>query len=101
MGALERQPGTYSGTLSYFNTADTYDEFAFKGTSVTLIGCKAVNRGVAEVFLDGKSLGKIDMYALASEKCDCLFGKRSEGRHPYPKAGSDRRAKTKNRQAAG
>ena len=55
--------GAYQGTFSYSNAVGAAAEFAFNGTGVTLIASKESNRGIAEIFIDGESVEKVDLYA--------------------------------------
>jgi hypothetical protein len=53
-----------NGTLTYSNVPGDRFRFAFEGTAVTLLYTKAFNRGMADVLLDGKPAGTLDMYSM-------------------------------------
>lgn len=70
---------TYAGTnwhggyQRFSRTVDDYVELKFKGRSVTWVGEKSYNRGIAEVIIDGTTKGYVDQYAPKSEYQKNLF----------------------------
>ena len=54
--------GAYHDTVAYSNITGDYVEYAFTGTSFSFIASKESNRGIAELVLDGISLGEVDLY---------------------------------------
>jgi hypothetical protein len=56
-----------SGTASLSSTAGARAEFTFTGTSVTWIGFRGPGAGMADVSLDGASLGRVDLYAATEQ----------------------------------
>lgn len=55
--------GGYMNDISYSNTAGDFAEYTFTGTSIAVLAGKDVNRGICEIYLDGVSQGKFDMYS--------------------------------------
>jgi hypothetical protein len=53
-------------SLSYSNDAGASARATFEGTQITWVHSKAVNRGIAEVRIDGVSKGKIDLYSATT-----------------------------------
>ncbi|MCI8360045.1 MAG: hypothetical protein HFE86_01745 [Clostridiales bacterium] len=76
-GTLE---GTFAGTFSYNDTVGDAAEFTFTGKSVSYIASKEFNRGIVEVFLDGESMGKFDLYIPGARRQQMIF---SSGELPY------------------
>jgi hypothetical protein len=50
-------------SLTYSDVPNASFHFAFHGSSITWIYTKALNRGMAEVFIDGQSSGEVDLYS--------------------------------------
>ena len=50
-------------TISFSEEAGDWTEFTFEGTAVTYVFTRAPNRGAAEIIMDGKSLGTVDLYS--------------------------------------
>jgi hypothetical protein len=69
-------------TISYTDIPGADVSFAFEGQAITYIFTKAPNRGIAEVIVDGKSQGPIDLYSERIEwqtrQRFCCFAR---GRH--------------------
>jgi hypothetical protein len=53
----------YQHTLTYTDIADASIAFTFTGSSVTYEYTRAYNRGIAEVWLDGRLKDRVDLYA--------------------------------------
>ena len=51
------------GTLTFTAAKGAEASFAFEGTAVDWVFTKANNRGLAEVWIDGKSRGRVDLFA--------------------------------------
>jgi len=56
-------PQTANQSLTYSETAGDIASFQFIGSAVTLVYTKTVNRGIAEVWIDGKKASALDLYA--------------------------------------
>jgi hypothetical protein len=56
-----------SGTASLSTTAGARAEFTFTGTSVTWISFRGPGAGMADVALDGASLGRVDLYSATEQ----------------------------------
>ena len=54
-------PQNLQGDIHYTNTNGSI-EYTFEGTGIKWFGEKVFNRGKAEVFIDGESMGVIDQY---------------------------------------
>jgi len=55
-----------NGTVTFSNRRGDWFRFVFEGSDVTWFYTKALNRGRAEVFLDGASRGVVDLYSRAT-----------------------------------
>jgi hypothetical protein len=55
------------GTASVSAAAGAQATFSFEGTSVTWIGFRAPIAGLADVFLDGVNVGRVDLYSPVEE----------------------------------
>ena len=66
-------------TASELRTRDVRSRFdvAFRGTSFTWIGSRGPDFGIAEIVLDGKSLGTVDLYDYAPNPKRVLWSVRS------------------------
>jgi subtilisin family serine protease len=69
------QSAALGGTVIRTNVRGAAATFRFTGTSVSWVGTRAPNRGKAEVFLDGKSQGIIDLYARTTSTRHILLSK--------------------------
>ena len=56
-----------SGTATYSATAGARAEFTFNGTEVRWIGFRGPSAGIADVWLDGVIVDRVDLYAPAEE----------------------------------
>ena len=54
--------GPYRHSISYTNVPGAQITFAFEGTSLTYVYSKAINRGIAQISIDGESHA-IDLYS--------------------------------------
>lgn len=54
----------YKKTVTYLNDTENPAEtsFTFNGSKIRWIGAKEVNQGIAEVDIDGETIGEIDLY---------------------------------------
>jgi len=52
-----------SRSITYSDTPGAAFQFHFRGSAVTWVYTRALNRGIAEVFLDGQPQGEIDLYS--------------------------------------
>lgn len=55
------------GTLTYIAEAGATVAFEFTGESLAFVCTKAMNRGMAEMIIDGRSRGVIDLYSRETE----------------------------------
>ena len=55
--------GPYHHTITFSDAAGATVRFAFTGRRVTYVFTRTVNRGIAEVLLDGADQGGIDLYS--------------------------------------
>lgn len=68
--------GLYSsGSSKYSSTAGKYVTYTFKGTSVTWIGAKSSNRGIAKVYVDGVLKATVNQYSSSTGWQQVLFTK--------------------------
>ncbi|MBQ7364523.1 MAG: hypothetical protein IJW46_02870, partial [Clostridia bacterium] len=78
--AHEPMANTYLSTFSHTRVAGAYAEYTFVGDQITFYTSTEANRGIAEIFIDGKSCGKVDLYhpnilrQLAVFKKDLPYG---------------------------
>jgi hypothetical protein len=71
-----------NGTLTYSNVPGDRFRFVFQGTGVTLLYTTAFNRGMADVLLDGKPAGTLDMYSTDVQfQRRAAFGPLASGTH--------------------
>jgi hypothetical protein len=54
-------------TLTYSNLAGASASFAFHGNAITYVHTRASNRGIAEVFVDGRLKERADLYSPNTE----------------------------------
>jgi hypothetical protein len=64
-------------TLTYTNIPGASASFAFHGDAVTYVQTRASNRGIVEVFVDGRLKGRVDLYSASTRwrnriRYDCL-----------------------------
>ena len=62
-----------NGALKQSETANSYVEFKFDGTSFEWYGTKAVNRGIAKVYVDGKEVKSVDCYSATAAHKQLLY----------------------------
>jgi alpha-L-rhamnosidase len=74
--------GHHSGQ-SYTNTTNNSLSYTFKGTGIQLTGKTDMNKGFADVFIDGVHITTIDTYSPALKENQMLFSKigMTEGQH--------------------
>jgi hypothetical protein len=65
----------YGGTFINCTEAGGALEIPFSGEFFRLYGFRAPNRGIVEIFLDGKSLGEVDTYAPKDEPSALLYAR--------------------------
>jgi hypothetical protein len=56
----------YRHTLTYSNIPEASISLAFSGNAITYIYTRASNRGIAEVWVDDRLKGRVDLYAPAT-----------------------------------
>jgi hypothetical protein len=56
-------PTTLNHSVSYSNVAGDRATFRFEGSGVDYVYTKAANRGIAEIFIDGKPAAPLDLYS--------------------------------------
>ena len=66
-----------AGSAARSTTAGSRADFAFTGRSVTLLGYRGPNAGIARVYLDGAFVQEIDTYAATREVQAPLFSTQS------------------------
>ncbi len=65
--------GAYANTFSYSNQVGNTASYTFTGTGITFLSSLESNRGIAEIFLDGVSQGKVDLYAATTARQQPVF----------------------------
>lgn len=60
-------PQTANQSLTYSDVPGDLARFRFSGSAVTLIYTRAVNRGIAEVWIDGKLVRELDLYSSGTQ----------------------------------
>ena len=63
----------YNGTFSYTNTPGDGAEFTFTGIGISLLASMESNRGIAEIFFDGESMGTFDLYSAGTRRQEIVF----------------------------
>ncbi|HKV86777.1 MAG TPA: Ig-like domain-containing protein [Candidatus Dormibacteraeota bacterium] len=63
----DAQGGLSGGTAAVTNAAGAQATFTFTGTSVSWIGGRSVQTGIAQVFLDGNMVSQIDTFSKTAE----------------------------------
>ncbi len=72
----------YSHTLSYSNVPGASASLSFDGDAVTYVYTRACNRGIAEVWVDGRMRGQVDLYAAETAwKSRTRYAGLGSGRH--------------------
>ena len=69
--------GNYKDTIKYLNspTGKEAVELEFVGTGIEVITCTNTDRGKYEVFIDGESCGKVDIYSSTTKRQQVVFKK--------------------------
>lgn len=71
---VNRSSSKYSnGNLSCSITKGSECTFKFNGTSFEWYGLKAISRGIADVYIDGKKVKSVDCYSAASVYGQALY----------------------------
>lgn len=74
--------GTAGQSITYSKQPGDVLRFYFNGSSITYVYTKALNRGVAEVVIDGKTRARVDLYSQAIEwQQRSVFGGFAAGPH--------------------
>jgi hypothetical protein len=69
-------------TVSFSNQPGATIRFQFDGPSITYVYTKAANRGIAEIAIDGKPAGTVDLYSLETQwQSRTVFDKLAPGAH--------------------
>ena len=69
-------------SVTYTDVRNASFRFAFRGSAIAWVYTKALNRGVAEAFIDGQSRGEVDLYSAAAVwQARTVFGGLREGEH--------------------
>jgi hypothetical protein len=72
----------HNRTLTYSDVPGDLFRLTFNGTEIKYLFTRAENRGVAEIFIDGRSRAKLDMYAPATEwQASIVFDELAPGEH--------------------
>lgn len=75
----------YNGTIKYLETPQGNEtaSLTFVGTGIEVISCTNHDRGMMEVFIDGKSYGEVDTYSSATQRQHKIFTKNDlqHGKH--------------------
>jgi hypothetical protein len=70
------------GTLTYANSPGDLLRFSFAGRAITYIYTRALNRGIAQVLIDGQERARIDLYSRITEwQARTVFGNLGDGPH--------------------
>jgi hypothetical protein len=56
-------PNAAAGTLTYSDHADDLFRLTFQGGAITYVYTRALNRGIAEIRIDGKTHSRLDQFA--------------------------------------
>lgn len=74
----------YNGTIKYLQTPQGGEtaSLTFVGTGIEVITCTNYDRGMVEVFIDGKSYGEVDTYSAATERQKTVFTKKDLSEKP-------------------
>lgn len=75
--------GTYHNSMSFSNHKGESATFPFEGTGISYIASRESNRGIAEIFLDGVSQGRFDLYSPEILRQQTIFEAKGlpEGKH--------------------
>jgi len=77
-----RFPATYMGTVSYSDVAGDAFHFSLVGKGFRYVYTEALNRGQAEVFVDGSRVATVDLYSPVTRwQSATVFAGLTPGRH--------------------
>jgi hypothetical protein len=77
-------PLTSSQSVSYSQKPGDNFQIAFTGSAITYIFTQAVNRGIAEVMIDGQPVDRISLYSLETVwQAKHRFGGLKPGTHTF------------------
>jgi hypothetical protein len=75
-------PDAHQHTLTYSNIPAASASLAFTGNTITYVYTRARNRGIAEVFVDGLLMDRVDLYSPDTEwKSKTRYDRLGPGRH--------------------
>jgi hypothetical protein len=71
-----------TGTLTYSDTPGDWIRFWFTGRRIVYVYTKALNRGIAQVLIDGEERARLDLYSPDTQwQARSEFGNLAPGRH--------------------
>jgi hypothetical protein len=73
--ANSSQTGYYNNTLHYSNTAGSYEQYTFTGTTINWIGAKNNDHGKVDIYIDGIFDATVDTYSATWDKQQTLYTK--------------------------
>ncbi len=77
-----KQSAALGGSVTRTNSAGAAATFRFTGSAVAWVGTLAPNRGRARVYLDGRSIGVVDLYAKKTRTRQMVLSRHvAPGRH--------------------
>jgi hypothetical protein len=76
-------PQPVGETLSYSDVAGDALRFTFEGTALTYLHTRASNRGIGELWIDGKLARRVNLYAAQTEWQAAIRMKVSPGKHRF------------------
>jgi len=65
--------GPYESTRHYSDAAGSSAALVFRGASIALYGCKAADKGIADVHIDGRFIRSVDAYSADERQFQRLF----------------------------
>jgi hypothetical protein len=71
------------GTLSYSNVAGDALKLTFEGSAITYVYTRAANRGIGEVWIDGKLARRISLYAAQTTWQSSVRMRVPQGTHTF------------------
>ena len=102
---------TLRHSLTYSNVAGASAALVFTGKTITYLYTRAPNRGIAEVLIDGRSMGRLDLYSAQTvwqsrtKHTNTTAGRRTpphaDSCHRSTKSKSDRLLRGRGRTAGG
>jgi hypothetical protein len=70
------------GTLTYSDTSGDWIRFWFTGRRIVYLYTKALNRGIAQILIDGEERARVDLYSPDTQwQARSEFGNLAPGRH--------------------